>query len=91
MKENNPALAQMIHNTDLATWLVRVAGKVLGILVIWPLAATVLAVAAEVPELSAVGVLASALHVLLFLNGTVAPMPSEYTVRVLEEEGGDVA
>lgn len=86
MKENNPALAQMIHNTDLATWLVRVAGKVLGILLMWPLATTAVAFVTEEPGFIALGAFASGLHVLLFLNGTVAPMPSEYTVRVWEDD-----
>lgn len=76
----------MIHNTDLATWLVRVAGKVLGILFIWPLIAAVVVFVTEEPGFIALGAFASALHVLLVLNGAVAPMPSEYTVRVLEDD-----
>ena len=89
VKENNPAFAQMIHNTDLATWLVRVAGKVLGLLLIWPLLAAMLAAALSEPGFVALGVFASTLHVLLYLNGAVVPMPSEYTVGVLEDDDDD--
>lgn len=80
-----PALAQMIHQSDLATWLVRVVGRSLVILFLCPLIAGAVGAALGAPELVALGGVIGFFALLFYLTGTVAPYPSEAVVGLLDD------
>ncbi|WP_340538849.1 hypothetical protein [Nocardioides sp. GXZ039] len=85
----SPALAQMIHQTDLFTWVVRTASQVLAILVFVPLVSGLVGALIDSdgggPVIgTGVGVLASLLFLLGWLPSVRAPRPSEEVVALLE-------
>jgi len=82
-----PSLAQMIHQSDLATWLVRVVGRSLVILFVCPLIAGGIGAAIDAPELVALGGVVGFLALLFYLTGTVAPYPSDTVVGLLDGDG----
>lgn len=85
-EEQAPALAQMIHQSDLATWLVRIVGRSLVILFVCPLIAGGIGAAVGAPELFALGGVIGFLALLFYLTGTVAPYPSATVVGLLDGE-----
>lgn len=87
--EEQPALAQMIHQSDVATWLVRVVGRSLVILFVCPLIAGGIGAAIDAPELFALGGVVGFLALLFYLTGTVAPYPSDTVVKLLDGDGGN--
>lgn len=90
-ENGSPALAQMIHMTNLFTWLVRTAGKVLAVLVLTPLA---LAVAGAFIDRGgggpaagfAIGSVLSVLILLVWLPTTMAPFPRDRVLELLDAE-----
>jgi hypothetical protein len=90
-ENGSPALAQMIHMTDLFTWLVQTAGKVLGVLVLTPLALGIAGafIDADGGGFTAGVGLGSALSILillLWLPTTMAPFPRDRVLELLDTE-----
>lgn len=90
-ESGSPALAQMIHMTDLFTWLVQTAGKVLAVLVLTPLALGIAGALIDVDGGGfAAGIgLGSALSILIllvWLPTTMAPFPRDRVLELLDIE-----
>lgn len=89
-ENGSPALAQMIHMTDLFTWLVQTAGKVLAVLVLTPLALGVAGAFIDADGGGAAGVgigsVLSILILLVWLPTTMAPFPRDRVLELLDVE-----
>ncbi|WP_435769833.1 hypothetical protein [Nocardioides sp. SYSU DS0651] len=90
----SPALAQMIHMTDLFTWLVQTAGKVLAVLILTPLALGIVGafIDADGGGLTAgvgIGSALSLLILLVWLPTTTAPFPRDRVIELLDAEVAD--
>ena len=87
--EPDTALAQMVHRTNLFTWLVRVAGKALAILILVPLACAFLAAIAGAAEVGfAAGTLVTVASLLWWLTGIQAPFPTDGVLRLMGNDAG---
>lgn len=86
-----PALAQMIHNSHLATWLVRTAGMAL----FWSLVPVfllgVLGAAADEPGFWGLGSFVGLLAFLFYLTNVSAPFPTAEVLELLDDESSDDA
>lgn len=87
----SPALAQMIHLTNLFTWLVRTAGKVLAILVLTPLALGIVGAFLDpdgggVAAGAGLGTVLSVLILLVWLPTAMAPFPSDRVMELLDAD-----
>ena len=77
----------MIHLTHLFTWLVRVAGKALAILVLVPLGCAFLAASAGAPGAGmAVGTVVAVASLLWWLTGIQAPFPTDDVLSLMDDE-----
>ena len=81
-----PALAQMIHNSRLVTWLVRVIGHAFALLLIGPIAGAVLGATIGAPEFVGLGAFVSLVLVLIYLTSVSAPLPAPDVVRFAEDK-----
>lgn len=90
-ENGSPALAQMIHMTDLFSWLVQTAGKALAVLVLIPLALGIAGAFID-PEGDglaagiAFGSALSILVLLMWLPTATAPFPREHVIELLDIE-----
>lgn len=87
----SPALAQMIHQTNLFTWLVRTAGKVLAVLVLTPLLLGIGGAFVDPdgggPAAGAgLGVVLSIIILLVWLPAIMAPFPSDRVMELLDAD-----
>ncbi|GAA4820602.1 hypothetical protein ACFQ0K_13990 [Nocardioides caeni] len=85
----SPALAQMIHQTQLFTWLVRTAGNVLAVLVLTPVALGIVGGIIDADGGGAaagagLGVVLSIIILLVWLPRTTAPFPSDAVLDLLD-------
>lgn len=85
MEEKNPALAQMMHQSDLFGWLVRTIGRALGVLIGTPIAGYVLAFATGEYIWIALGSVVGLGAFIWLLAGARAPSPERYVMEVLED------
>ena len=89
----SPALAQMTHQSDLFTWLVRTAGNALAILVLTPLLLGAVGAVLD-PEdggLTAgvvLGAVVSVIVLVIWLPRVVAPGPSDEVTALLDGTDG---
>lgn len=85
----SPALAQMIHQTNLFTWLVRTAGNALAILVLTPVLLGVVGAFLD-PDGggwaagAGLGSLISVIVLVVWLPRAMAPYPSEEVTALLD-------
>lgn len=82
---SDSALALMIHNSNLTSWLVHVVGRVLAISTICSLAGVAVAAALDEWWITAVGVFVGGWAVFFYLNTASAPYPTEDVVELLEK------
>ena len=89
--EAQTALAQMIHNGHLATWLVRTAGTAL----VWSVAPVFvfgfLAVWSDEPALWGLGSFVGLVAFLVYLTNAVAPFPTKEVLDLLDDRPDDDA
>lgn len=95
-ENGSPALAQMIHMTDLFTWLVQTAGKVLAVLVLTPVALGIAGAIVDPDDggLAAgvgLGTVLSILILLVWLPTTMAPFPRDRVLELLDAEDEETA
>lgn len=89
----SPALAQMIHQSDLFTSLVRTAGNALALLVLTPLLLGVVGGLLD-PDGggwaagAGLGTLVSVIVLVVWLPRAMAPYPSEEVAALLDSEDG---
>ena len=85
----SPALAQMVHQSQLATWLVRTIGTALVWLVLPALGGGLVAAVSGAAAWIPIGSFFGVVGLLFYLTSVAAPFPSPEVLELLED--GDVS
>lgn len=85
-RPTDPVFAQMVHQSHLLTWLVRLVGKALAILVLVPVVCFVISVFLGVPGFGLwAGTVVAVVWLLILLCRAHAPLPSDTVMSLLED------